>query len=324
VRLTQTLRSISDELVTDWAALLPAAGAPWESITSDEREQACRKLITAVLSSLNNRSRGALRHAAEAFVRTAAAEGVRPVEIHRALHSLRELYYGAVREAFLTEPTLHVLAWERLDDTLDEFVIDTADSCDRVSYAVHEQRLRKLEEQNRVLLHDVARDPLTGLYNRGYFDERLVQEVRRARRREHTLALIMFDIDHFKSINDRFGHPVGDTAIRAVGDLAHRVVRLEDLSARIGGDEFALILPETKSDDAVIPAERLRLAVTSLDIGSNLTLTLSIGVAAFQAGETELELLARADKAMYQSKNRGGNAITVLSAAATDRATPAT
>jgi diguanylate cyclase (GGDEF)-like protein len=149
-----------------------------------------------------------------------------------------------------------------------------------------------------------ATDALTGLWNRRTFDLRLPQEVARVERSGHTLVLAMLDIDHFKRINDVHGHSAGDVVLRRVADVLRGAVRAGDVIARVGGEEFAWIMPCTDLPGAGPAAERARLAVHAVEIG-DAPVTVSIGLAALSCGEGPRGLVERADAALYAAK-RGG------------------
>ncbi|HPS66660.1 MAG TPA: GGDEF domain-containing protein [Holophaga sp.] len=154
-----------------------------------------------------------------------------------------------------------------------------------------------------------ATDPLTGLANRSSFFNRSAAEIRRAERHGHPLAVAMLDLDHFKQINDTEGHEAGDAALKAFADLCRATVREQDLVARIGGEEFALLLSETRAADALPVAERLREAVAGLRrAGAARRMTVSIGISEWWPQETNLEAaLKRADRALYEAKQSGRN-----------------
>lgn len=172
---------------------------------------------------------------------------------------------------------------------------------------VHALKLRN--DQLLARLHEAARtDLLTGLVNRQGFDERLELELARGRRIARPIALVLGDIDAFKELNDRFGHPTGDAALAAVGRAARRAVRSVDTMARIGGDEFAAILPDTDADGGFALAERLRAAVIELQHGADESLTMSFGVVEFPThGQTCDSLIRAADRALYLAKDGGRN-----------------
>ncbi len=158
-------------------------------------------------------------------------------------------------------------------------------------------------------------DGLTDLYNRGYFDERLVEEALRARRYRRPLALVLVDLDRFKEVNDQHGHMAGDAALRRFADLLRNAVRRTDIVARFGGEEFALILPETTRADAIAKIERVRAEVEGTPIelpcgGGRLHLTFSAGVAATpDDGARSHDLITRADARLLAAKRGGRNRV---------------
>ncbi len=156
------------------------------------------------------------------------------------------------------------------------------------------------------------RDPLTGLYNRRFLEEYLVHEGVRATRKTRPLSVLMLDIDHFKRFNDTFGHEAGDAILRRIGLLLQGHVRGSDIACRIGGEEFALLLPEAPLPIALQRADNILDAVRRLQVkhrGQVLgSITVSLGVAAFpQHGETPEALIRSADRALFQAKERGRN-----------------
>ncbi|MHB8233051.1 MAG: GGDEF domain-containing protein [Solirubrobacteraceae bacterium] len=151
----------------------------------------------------------------------------------------------------------------------------------------------------------VHTDALTGLINRLGFDDSLRRELTRSGRTGNSLALIVADLDNFKGLNDRLGHPAGDAALRAVGEVSLGLGRAGDTMARIGGDEFAAILPDTDAEGAYAFAERLRIAIGELR-GLEAPLTISFGVAVARSGDRSPEALIRAaDRALYEAKALG-------------------
>jgi len=166
-----------------------------------------------------------------------------------------------------------------------------------------EARLRRL----------ATTDPLTGLSNRRHFFERGAQELRRAARYRRPLALLMLDIDHFKSVNDRFGHEAGDAVLRDLAERLRTGLRSSDLPGRIGGEEFAALLPETTAEQAEGLAERLRAAIAASPLGPGARITVSLGVAlALPASEDSIDaVLRRADAALYRAKAGGRNQVAL-------------
>ncbi len=153
-------------------------------------------------------------------------------------------------------------------------------------------------------------DPLTGLRNRRAFEDELERELPRSERAGSPLSLLIVDVDHFKDFNDAFGHPAGDEALRTVAQLLRDNARRSDSVARIGGEEFAVILPESDVEGALALAERFRLAV-ELAPWARRPITVSIGVATLGLGVTRpMDLIRDADRALYHSKDRGRNVVT--------------
>ena len=181
----------------------------------------------------------------------------------------------------------------------------------------HEVEARRNLEAE--LVHLAATDSLTGIANRRRLTERTDEELRRARRFGHPLALLLVDLDHFKRVNDSWGHATGDRALKRVAETCVATVRDIDLVARLGGEEFAVLLPVIASDAASEVGERLLRAIEEIDLkaddGTGISLTASIGVAIMIEGDTPESLLDRADQAMYEAKRRGRNRMIVWDAA---------
>lgn len=179
--------------------------------------------------------------------------------------------------------------------------------------------LRHLHVGNRLrkqLRELAATDPLTGLYNRRHLFELLHRELRRYERYRETFALILIDADHFKRINDTYGHAVGDTTLRFIAETCLKSVRETDVVGRFGGEEFLILLPHTATDDAVLVAERIRRFMHDPDARPNddaVPVTLSIGVA--EAGpdtETFDSILKAADDALYAAKRGGRDRVSAF------------
>jgi diguanylate cyclase (GGDEF)-like protein len=178
-----------------------------------------------------------------------------------------------------------------------------------VVFAAFGWRLGRL--QDRVLAASLA-DSTTGLANRRHFEARLDEEIARVRRGANGAALLIVDVDHLKLINDELGHQHGDVAIRAVADALRATGRKQDMAARWGGDEFAVLLPETNLEEAVAAAERLRARVQAArPVRHDVPLTVSIGVAALDVDAPDAAelVVAAADGALYEAKAAGRNRV---------------
>lgn len=173
----------------------------------------------------------------------------------------------------------------------------------------------ELEQANRTLQTLSRTDHLTGLHNRGYWEERLAEEFNRAQRTGQPCSLIVFDIDHFKAVNDAFGHQAGDEVIKITADQVRSLVRTTDIPGRYGGEEFGIVLIDTTADSARFLAERIRKSIDSLVIGydgNDIEYTISFGVAELAAGMQDYqEWFQAADQALYGAKNSGRNRVVV-------------
>jgi diguanylate cyclase (GGDEF)-like protein len=173
--------------------------------------------------------------------------------------------------------------------------------------------------KNRVLAEVSARDSLTGLYNRWYVMEKIDSEMNRSLRHGSPVALLMLDIDHFKRINDSFGHTAGDSVLRSFGQVLRESCRVYDVPGRYGGEEFCIVLPETRVGNTNAVADRIqqRLAEIRFDVGDDrVAITASIGIAGLDsvADEglvTSAALIDRADRALYSAKHLGRNRVEI-------------
>jgi diguanylate cyclase (GGDEF)-like protein len=163
-------------------------------------------------------------------------------------------------------------------------------------------------------------DPLTGLANRRFFDERLTQETEHANRHPRALSVMLVDVDHFKAINDRFGHATGDRVLVNLADSLRAVMRSGDLLARVGGDEMAMILPDCRAEEAALVVERMLAALAEdTSLARRHGVTLSAGVAGLAPGQCADDLLRCADQALYRAKDEGRSRVVSYEADMPDR-----
>jgi diguanylate cyclase (GGDEF)-like protein len=171
---------------------------------------------------------------------------------------------------------------------------------------------RRLDRERSRLDRVMSLDALTGIANRRAFDQRLAYEVARAVAGA-TFSVVMIDIDHFKAVNDRFGHPTGDAVLRWLGERLEQAARRGDFVARYGGEEFVAILPDATTTNAAAWAERLRTAIRSeRPPGVDMPITASLGVAGWAAGETGQAVVDRADRGLYVAKEGGRDRVAVV------------
>jgi len=173
-------------------------------------------------------------------------------------------------------------------------------------------KLHKLETASETISRLARTDDLTGLHNRRSFNEFFALALSAARRHGHPLSLISIDLDHFKAVNDTFGHRTGDLVLKEFANLMQEMVRAEDLAVRWGGEEFIIMLTHTACEAAAALAERIRAAFEhNPSSASPLPMTASFGVAQLRDGELEDDLIRRADEALYRAKHEGRNCVAI-------------
>lgn len=181
---------------------------------------------------------------------------------------------------------------------------------DQAAIAIENAQLFKEMEQLAIT------DCLTGLFNRRFFFAFTENEIERSRRYNKNLSIIMMDIDHFKEVNDRFGHQIGDQVLKEIADICLSILRKVDVMCRYGGEEFTILLPETEEADAAHAAERICTAISSARLKTekgDVSVTVSIGVVEMNKSYSSLEkLLAAADQALYTAKETGRNRVHVI------------
>ena len=179
----------------------------------------------------------------------------------------------------------------------------------RVRAALRTSHLIRLLEERALI------DALTGLGNRAMFDERFAAEVALRIRSSSPLSCIVLDVDQFKEINDRHGHPFGDHVLSKIGEILLDICRVEDVACRHGGEEFAILAPHTSADQAALLAERMRVAIANIPFAREsepINVTCSFGIAE-AGGSYDRSMLERADEALYQSMKHGRNRVSIAS-----------
>jgi diguanylate cyclase (GGDEF)-like protein len=243
------------------------------------------------------------------FVGTSAAESVLRLQEYIFVVVMTSLAIAALLQELQDRNRLLEFSEGALKRATDVLVSPNRDLVEKLR-----ERTRELVAATARLEQDALTDTLTGLANRRQFMLRAEVEVARATRYGQPLSLLMIDVDFFKQINDRFGHASGDLTLVAVGRVIRASLRTADLPARIGGEEFAVLLPNTVSTEAAELAERLRRQVQELALAHEagpITLTVSGGIATLRTDDRGIDpVLRRADDAMYASKAGGRNRIT--------------
>jgi two-component system cell cycle response regulator len=202
-------------------------------------------------------------------------------------------------------------ARERLRRGAHDFLIEPVREAELIARVQSAGRVKILQEelvdQTTRLETQLFEDPLTHVHNRRFVFGQLEALVSGARRHGRSMAVAMVDLDHFKSVNDNYGHAIGDRVLVAAGEALQRSLRAEDVLGRLGGEEFLALLPDTDEEAAVRAAERLRVAVA--DAGGPVYVTASVGWAVLRGGEAPDDLVRRADNARYEAKAAGRNCV---------------
>jgi diguanylate cyclase (GGDEF)-like protein len=206
------------------------------------------------------------------------------------------------------------------DEPLGELTLRRNQKFSEAETAAIEQLLCSLlyPLRNSLLYQDALqlaqKDPLTVICNRSALDEMMQRELSHARRQNSTCAMLILDIDHFKSINDRYGHIIGDCALKGVANMMQACKRDGDLLFRYGGEEFIVLMRDTDKDGAMLLAERIRSRIETNSCncsGADLSMTASLGVSILQENDSPVSLFARADQALYSAKRNGRNRVCV-------------
>lgn len=180
-----------------------------------------------------------------------------------------------------------------------------------IRYALEDETAAKMRER---LFASATHDPLTGVQNKRAFDEQAVRALAFSRRHKTPLSLVIFDIDHFKSVNDKHGHLVGDEVLKLVAGRVLAAIRVEDTLCRVGGEEFAVLLPGIDQENGLLAADRIRTVISRdpfPSLGGDLDISISLGVATFDSVKhTGVEqLVSEADKFLYEAKTHGRNCV---------------
>lgn len=256
------------------------------------------------------------------------------LELCRAIRALPCDYYSYLILLTAQDSKASIVAG--LAAGADEYLIKPVEQAELTVRLKTARRILELEANLKGSLEEIKRlsmrDPLTGIYNRRYLDDRFPQEVKRAFRYEHRISVILMDVDHFKAVNDTYGHHAGDLVLRACAECIGGCIRENiDWQARYGGEEFVIVLPETDLQGAMVAAERLRQQLADLVTavrGMTVRVTASFGVASFSPPDQKEDLhiaeylLAEADRCLYQAKAAGRNRVRGVHLDSSDAATP--
>ena len=307
VNSTLALEDVLNVALTHAGRIMGAVGGAMYLVRTGKSE-----LYREASYNLTNRARGAQRKLDEEPL-SSAIGAMRPLVVKLDEHTAPGLELGGHPEHALVVPIqrsgqlmgameLYLNQWRELTEDQADLLNGVAS---QAAIAIRHAQLFAAQEENALT------DELTKLPNRRALAQRFLQEMQRARRHKNAIAFLMIDLDHFKQVNDTYGHLNGDAVLAELAQILAGSARESDVCARYGGEEFALILHETTESGAKILAERIRAKVAAATFPGGLKLTISVGVAATDDAALFTQLMDRADQALYAAKQGGRNQVRV-------------
>ena len=313
--LTFVLAEYLEDIVDRWSERIPTALLDDHSSDLDPQKGMCQQTVRSLLRAIVDEDQTKLDEITRCIGCVFATAGCHLADVQRWLLALRETVAPYLVSACHGDFATFLAATRALDECLNGMILVLAEAYPSFVARHENEYVHQLERRNRELERRATCDGLTGLYNRSYFQKRLREEVERGHRYARRVGLVLIDIDRFKELNDSRGHLAGDHALTTVASSIRHDVREVDVAVRYGGDEFAIVLPETAAEGGLRVAERIRSGIERANIpmvGYPGRITLSIGIATFPDDATdETDLIEKADRALYQSKRRGRNQISL-------------
>ncbi|NCO94087.1 MAG: hypothetical protein COZ06_29890 [Armatimonadetes bacterium CG_4_10_14_3_um_filter_66_18] len=319
LRLAEILKDSAPAIVSDWAeALKGLYGTGFAERSMTELERSCKECLDGYIDVFQTGSHRRLRQFIDRTARLRSSLGFKLTEVQKSLLLFRDVSRRALEGRFGEDHRAMLEARDDIDRCLDVTIFDVSEVYQEVANAKINSYVQKIELINEQLEDLSLRDPLTGAQNHRYFQEDLGNEIVRATRYATPVSLLMLDVDWFKRVNDEHGHPFGDEVLRELVQIIRENLREVDTVARYGGEEIALILPETPKEGAHKVAEKVRRQIENHVFlnggGASAKVTVSIGVATCPTDHSEKGgLVEAADKALYQAKAQGRNQVVAYS-----------
>ncbi|MDQ2808809.1 MAG: diguanylate cyclase [Chloroflexota bacterium] len=311
--LDAVLLEESEPIIHSWAvALHSMSHSTYAERSLAELRVTCSACFLAYQEVIQQHDHGRLRQFIGDIVQLRSAQGFSLVEMQRAFLTAKAIVRPRLLARYAAQPDVVAFAadWLRFENTVDLALLRFTEQYHRTEMASKDRQLARVNNLSRQLMQIATHDELTDLYNFRYFEEHLLQEVERAARYHRPLSLLMGDLDHFKAINDTYGHPVGNEVLQAVAATIRALLRTGDVAARYGGEEIAVILAETTERAAQRVAEKLRAAVAAGLRPDLPAVTLSFGVAQADPADADgSALVVAADNALYAAKQAGRNCV---------------
>lgn len=313
--LAKRILAEKSEILSAWIKQIKAFGGSYAQVTNSELLGTTGDFLEAFTETLVKGNFLKLRMWIEKISRLRSSRGFRISEVQRAIYSV---YY-------ILKPFLDKLekkgeitreASERVNSILTDILFELSEAYHKRLNEKVEGYIEEIENINLKLKETSIRDEVTGCYNHRYFHDVLSSEISRAARYKRPLSIAMFDVDRFKKFNDTHGHLFGDKVLKGIGGILMKSIRNSDMAFRYGGEEFVVILPETKKEKATIIVERLRKLISnsSFEINDRKTkITVSGGIDGFDEKPLEKDILiSNTDKALYLAKRRGRNRVVLF------------
>ena len=320
-QLAKKLISDKTEVVSVWAKNIKALGGSYIQVKISELLDLCTEFLNAFIEILETGNFLKLRVFIEKISHIRSTQGFRLSEVQRAYYSFFDVVKPFIAQIKIKEKITEKdrnIVIETVNDILTDTLFELSEAYYKRLNEKTTHYIDEIEKLNLELKETSINDGLTGCYNHRYFQNSLDSEVARSIRYRRPLSIIMFDIDHFKDFNDKFGHTFGDEVLRQIGDILNKASRGSDTVFRYGGEEFSVILPETDRDQAFICAERARnkIAKQIFNVkGKKIKITISGGVDGFDIGDKNIDknrLIENADKALYLAKEQGRNQVVIF------------
>lgn len=313
-KLAKLILAEKSEVLSGWIKRIKAMGGSYAQTSKSELLYTTGELFDALMEVLDKNNFLKLRMFIERLSQMRSSRGFRVSEVQHACYLLYNVLEPMIEQWEAKEEAKRE-SLDRINSILIDMVFELSDSYCRKLNETVDKYCRDIENANLKLKETSITDELTSCYNQRYFYNVLDAEISRARRYGRPLSMVMFDIDHFKKVNDKFGHLFGDEILKGIGNILMKSIRTCDTAFRYGGEEFSIILPETTKERAFITAQRIRKKISHTDFKikkRTVKVTVSAGISDFDRHSKSNEsLVMKADKALYMAKRQGRNRAVV-------------